>query len=329
MKRRLTADEKESLKKLLDSDQAIPVEFLPLLFPCGDGTTGERENKFRDNTKRLPSNAWTAFPQRASSAPIPAREVQAAWAWRREIWHVHFGCAELLHRAYRSYTVGWYADANGWNDMSRNLLRYGLLVGALTLHNGFEDRIAQLANALLASPLDEAKVSFRTIFVDQGLPRTWEAARRVGRDASFKKVHDLANEVKHRWTGEFVLHFEKPREKLARLRAASIPTYEQPGLPLPGDSFLPPNWKPSIAPETGDMPGRIAEQVQKSLANLDAICELLQKSHNLLVDLALCLDTEINWPARGLQPMQSPATTSGCNPAAYRVKSLSPNGEAG
>ncbi len=302
MKRPLTADEKETLKNLLDSDQAIPIDFLPLLFPHGDGIVGERENNFRANTKRLPRYDWTALPQRANSAPIPAREVQAAWAWRREIWHVHFGCAELLHRAYSRYTVGWYADANGWNDTSRSLLRYGLLVGALTLHNGFEDRIAQLANALLASPLDEARVSFRTIFVDQGAPRTWEAARQVCGDADFKKVHDLANEVKHRWTGEFVPHFEKPREKLARLRAASVPTYEQPGLVLAGDSFLPPDWKPPTAPAIWDVPGRIAAQVQMSLANLDAICKLLQKSHNLLVDLALCLDTEINWPARGLQP---------------------------
>jgi hypothetical protein len=48
------------------------------------------------------------------------------------------------------------------------------------------------------------------------------------------------------------------------------------------------------------MEGYISERDQRVMANIDAIYKLLQKSHNMLLNLALCLDAEVNLPKYGL-----------------------------
>lgn len=309
MGRVLTPEEKAAAKKLIDSDRPLPVDFLPLLFPEGDGTHGEREKTFQNGITRLGGGSWTAFAQHdAERGPPPSSQTQIAWPWRREIWHVHFGCAAMLERAYRTYSSGWYGDPNGFNDISRILMRYSFLVGALALHNGLEDRIAQLANALLACPDDERNVYFKQTFASANAPTSpvallgsWTKARQIRADADFQKIHKLANEVKHRWTGEFVPHLPNPqmvRDQLAKNKAS----YVQYGLAVATGSFLPTDWKLVMqCPHSDITEGLIWEQEQKASANIDTVCRLLQKSHNMLVDLALCLDTEIDWPKHRLR----------------------------
>lgn len=301
MERELTPEEKATVKQLIDAGELLPHHFLPLLFPKGDGTVGERELKFQGDIKRLNAESWTAFAQPTA----PSEEIQAAWPWRREIYYVHFCCADMIKKAYRTYSSGWYSDSEGFNNISRILLRSGQLVGALTLHNSLEDRIAQLFNALLASPCNETKVKFRTTFENQTpsitlLAGTRKKAGAILGDTNFRKIHELANEVKHKWTGEMLPHVPKPQRVRDDLKSNQA-SYVQSGLPTPTCSFLPQGCQPSSTPPIWDMKGRISEQAQRAMANIDAICESMRQSHNMLVDLALCLDAEVDWPRHGLR----------------------------
>ena len=313
MANKLQDDKKAELISLIQSDGEIPYTYLPLLFPHGDGNFGARERLFCDQFHRLDGMSWTSFALHNAASRPPTANVQAAWPWRREIWHVHFGCLLSLERAYRYYRAGHYSDSNGLNEISRILIRYAHLAGALTLHNALEDRIAQLANAFISSPLPVEGVNFCKVFTNRAppnqtvislpLPQTWQLAQKIMGDSDWSRIHELANEVKHRWTGEFVPHLPNPQDILA-IPAVQAGSYVQFGLATMKGSFLPPDWKsanPSVAPDSaGHMGNLMREQEDKAMANLDAICILAQKSHNLLVDLALQLDRETDWPSRGL-----------------------------
>ncbi len=307
MANRLQAGQKEELIKLIRSDGKIPYKYIPLLFPDGDGTFGPREEQFSKQFHRLEGNSWTSFARRDLAAGIPVTNDQAAWPWRREIWHVHYGCRISLERAYRNYREGHYSDSNEFNEISRILIRYAHFVGALTLHNALEDRIAHLTNAFSRSPLLVEDVNFYKVFNQQNqavnsLSQTRELANGIMADKDWNRIHDLANEAKHRWTGEFVPHLPKPQEIQAN-PVVQAGGYVQFSLAIMNGSFLPPDWKsakPSVSPDADPMKRIMTEQEEKAMANLDGICILAQKSHNLLVDLALQLDHEIDWPSRGL-----------------------------
>ena len=133
MANKLQADKKAELISLIQSDCEIPYTYLPLLFPHGDGNFGAREKRFCDQFHRLDGKSWTAFSHLVNPSRPPIAVFQAAWPWRREIWYVHFGCLISLERAYRHYRVGHYSDSNEFNEISRILIRYAHLVGALTL----------------------------------------------------------------------------------------------------------------------------------------------------------------------------------------------------
>lgn len=96
------------------------------------------------------------------------------------------------------------------------------------------------------------------------LPLTKAAADHVRAQPEWHATHDLANAVKHRWTGSIVHHHPHP-EVVRREVDGTYVIYAGFGI------------------HEVD-----AEQV-------DAICRRGQRSLNLLVELATTLDREIDW----------------------------------
>ena len=221
-----------------------------------------RADAFNAGFECLEGDSWTALHH----APVgdPPVHLQAAWSWRREIWHAYFLTRRAIGRAYHRWADGEHAQ---WSNAQRDLERLYHTVAALTFHNALEDRIAQLANAVAQLGFAIKEVNFQKVFgtANAMLPRTWSEAASVSANADWKETHDRANEVKHRWTGSLIRHARAPEKVLADLAASPLPAYNMYDLA----------W---VSPQTVDEHARIA-----------------QRSLNLLVGLARTLDDEIGW----------------------------------
>lgn len=263
--RKLNESEKLQIKEMIDKDMPLPVQFQTALFPNGafDQTAWDRATSFNRGFKQLRGTEWTTS-HFAPKEPIPPANVQAAWPWRREIWTLKFVCRRSLGRAYCRYMTGEWAE---WSDAQRELERLCHLTNALTAHNGIEDRIAQLANCFSASPTPEDKVHFCKLFKENApapLPKTTAFVAVVRADADWQAAHGRANTIKHRWTGEVMSQLPPPATVRQHLSG------QQTMYVCYGTLEIKPD-------------------------DIDRICESIQRSLNLLIDLATTLDQEIGW----------------------------------
>jgi hypothetical protein len=279
----LTAAEKDQIKSFIDRDEPIPARYRPALFPHGalDQAGWDRNSKFCAGFADLRGEEWATF-HGPRDGPCPPPQVQAAWSWRREIWHLKFICRRSLGQAHWRYTSGEWVD---WSPAQQELERLCHLMTALSAHNGMEDRIAQLANCFKTRPLTgkkQEKISFGPFFDNDQpheLPKTVAQVTVARGRPEWVQTHELANTIKHRWTGDFVSHCPRPEQVLRDLETLKAKYIHYGKLIPAAQSVVDPHYD---------------ERVRGPIV-VDQICETAQKSLNLLIGVAEVLDKEIGW----------------------------------
>ena len=221
-----------------------------------------RQTEFNRGLLHLAGTHWTTSHFMPKGSP-PAH-IQVAWPWRREVWYAYFLCRRAIGQAHYRYTAQVYST---WSSAQVKLERLYHCAAAHAFHNALEDRLAQLANAYGNLGIPDDRVDFNRVFDKTGvpgLPETWAKAEFVRRHPAWRATHDLANELKHRWTGKLATH--EPH-----------PSHVRSDLTKSGASYI-----------CYGLTERTPEQI-------DEVSSTLQRSFNLLVELAAILDEEIGW----------------------------------
>jgi hypothetical protein len=233
-----------------------------------DTAAWERQTLFNQGFKPLLGSEWTAFHV-SPKGPNPPKYLQAAFPWRRDVFYAHFMARRAVGNAFQRYDS---SECSDWSSAQRELERLMHVCAALAFHNAFADRIAQLANATgedCPRPRkDENDVSFVKFVKDRPflLPLTWVEAKNVEAHTDFRTTRKLGNAIKHRWTGELISHQCSPDEIRAMFKEEKGTTYMCFGA------------LKKVLPE-----------------DIDEKCLMIQRSLNLLVELAQMLDKEIGW----------------------------------
>lgn len=271
----LTDREKELIKAMINRGEPLPAKYRDDLFGnIRSETAYQRYTNFNNKFTELKGLYWTAFhsPSADGKYDPPSNQIQIAWPWRREIYYAYFFCRRSIGYAYTRYQGSLHSGGEVWSEIQCKLERSMHLAAALVFHNAFEEKIAQLANRFLPSPFDEERVEAKKIF-QQPAPvdfvKTWKVAKRIVSNDVWRKVHKLANEVKHCWLGGIVDHNNRPKDVESEL--ADI-------ISKSGSN------RPYLAY------GGLREVTDEEIDNW---CILIQESLNLLCNLAKILDDDM------------------------------------